>query len=157
MTSRGNNFIITFPSTRFVVIVYNRVHQRTPEQTNSRTSFQYQTEIARKPTAFTMATVVKMSAFPVASELFSKKSLWIPLSARDSPLFEMLSIALCFLGGLYIAIQMYSNALSQLDTQLPRAFAFLFCAAYLFQLFIGYLEHKEEQRWREATREQHRI
>lgn len=47
---------------------------------------------------------------------------------------------------------MYSGALFLLDAQLPRAFGRVFAAAYVFQLGVGYLEHREERRWREEKR-----
>lgn len=47
---------------------------------------------------------------------------------------------------------MYGFALGMVDTQLPRAFAVCFCAAYAFQLYVGWLEIREEGRWRERAR-----
>jgi hypothetical protein len=113
-----------------------------------------------------MSSILNMRAFPVASELFSplsirpgsksKPSLAIPRSTKSSAtgaLAEMLVILVCFALGLYIATQMYGFALGMIDAQLPRAFAVCFCAAYAFQLFVGWLEVRDERRWSEKMRE----
>ncbi|KAL5389446.1 hypothetical protein DPSP01_002346 [Paraphaeosphaeria sporulosa] len=119
-----------------------------------------------------MTTILKMRAFPVASELFSpltsplttstrsgasKTSLPLSLprstkSSASTALPEMLSIFVCFALGLYIATQMYGFALGVVDKDLPRAFAVCFCVAYVFQLYVGWLEVREERRWRDQER-----
>lgn len=106
-----------------------------------------------------MSSVVKMRTFPIASEILSTlatrastTSLSLPRNTVSYALFEMLGTLVCFLAGLYIATQMYSGAMLLLDSQLPRAFGVVYAAAYLFQLFVGYLEHRDEARWREAAR-----
>ncbi|KAJ4354111.1 uncharacterized protein N0V89_005844 [Didymosphaeria variabile] len=109
-----------------------------------------------------MTTVLNMRAFPVASELFSslstrpgsKTSLPIPRSTKSSALLEMLGILVCFIAGLYIAIRLYDCAFGLLDAQLPKAFTACFAAAYMFQLFVGWLEIRAEQRWTEMMRKE---
>ncbi|KAF1976618.1 hypothetical protein BU23DRAFT_565766 [Bimuria novae-zelandiae CBS 107.79] len=126
-----------------------------------RLSLQHQTAITRKHRTFNMTAVVKMSAFPIASEILnslptraSRTSLSIPRATKSSAPWEMIGILVSFVAGLYVAVQIYGGALCLLDSQLPKAFSFWFCAAYLFQMFVGYLEHKEEQTWRETTKKQ---
>ncbi|KAF9729218.1 hypothetical protein PMIN03_000348 [Paraphaeosphaeria minitans] len=115
-----------------------------------------------------MTTVLNMRAFPVASELFSpltistrpgalKTSLPLSLprstkSCASTALLEMLGIFVCFALGLYIAMQMYAFALGVVDKDLPRAFAVCFCVAYALQLYVGWLEVREEGKWREQER-----
>lgn len=106
-----------------------------------------------------MSTVVKMRTFPIASEILSTlatrastTSLSLPRNTLSYAVFKMIGTLVCFLAGLYIATQMYSGALYLFDSQLPKAFGVVYAAAYLFQLFVGYLEHRDEQRWKEAAR-----
>lgn len=100
--------------------------------------------------------------FPITSSVLStlatratKSPLSIPRPTTPAAPLGMLTplvYVACFVAGLYIATQMYSGALFLLDAQLPRAFGCVFAAAYVFQLGVGYLEHREERRWREERR-----